>query len=114
MTLNFLLLWPFYRPFRALDARHLLRGRQQGISGQVVGHVTQPDLGLESDYANATHEGASGAHRHDAKYMFNAAPGLRSDSIRLALFVCQLSVPVALQLQMLLKPLLCQLLQRFF
>jgi hypothetical protein len=48
------------------------------------------------------------------KTWFNTAASLRSDSIRLALFVCQLPMPVALQLQMFLKPLLCQFLQRLF
>ena len=101
------------RPFQPSSALPLLNGRQKGISGQVVSHVPQTDLGPDADNANSPHHRTSGTHRHDTKHMLNTATDFRSASVTLLFSGRQLLMPTAFALNMLAKALFMKRLQRF-
>ena len=91
----------------------LWRG-QQGITGHVVCHVPQADLGSDTDYTNTAHHRAAGTHCHDPKYVFNSATYSRPTPISLLFSGCQFLMPASFTLDMCTKSLFLQLLQRFF
>ena len=99
--------------FRVLGVSPLLCCCQQGISGQVVGHVAQSDLGSDTNHTNATHDRALGTHCHNTKYMLNSTANFRSASITSLLSGCKFFVSAALTLNMFSKSLLLQRFQRF-
>ena len=99
--------------FSVLGVSPLLCCCQQGISGQVVGHVSQSDLGSDTNHTNATHDRALGTHCHDTKYMLNSTAYFRPASIASLLSGAQLPVTAPLALDMFSKSLLLQHFQRF-
>ena len=101
-----------FRLFNHMNPLPLSSRRQHRISGQIVGHVSQPDFSPDPDDTDSPHQGAAGAHRHDAKDMLDAAAHPGSGSITPLLAGGQFLVPTALALQMLTKALLLEFLQR--
>ena len=103
-----------FRQFGHVRPLPLSSSRQQGITGQVVGHVTQADLGPDPDETDPAHYCAAGAHRYHAKDMLDATAHPGSAPVALLLPGRQFLMPTALALQMLTKALLLKFLQRFF
>ncbi len=104
--------YPVSAYFRSLSGLPQLRRGQHGISGHIIGHVSQSDLGSDTNYANSTHHRAAGTHRHNAKDVFDPASNFRSAPVATLLPGCQLFVSAALALNMLTKTLFFQFSQR--
>src|SRR5210317_1401970 len=90
----------------------LWRG-QLGITGHVVCHVPQADLGPDAYGTNTAHQRATGTHCHDSKYVFNSATYSRPTPISLLFSGCKFLVPASFALDMFAKSLFLQLAQRF-
>lgn len=111
MTINWSGLYPASAYFHIVGGLILLRRRQHGKSGHVIGHVPQSDLGLTTNYADTTHHRAAGTHCHDSKDMFNPASYSCPTPIPLLFTGCQLPMPAAFALDMFTKSLILQLVQ---